>query len=256
MGMPVTVDIVDKAHNGAPTQDSLIDIMETIEKIFDYFKYVDDKFSVFKANSEIMQINRGEILRTRWSKDMRTIFELAEQTKQDTNGFFDIKNRKGFIDPSGIVKGWAILNASKIARDAGFRDYCIDAGGDIEIGGLNEKGEAWKIGVRNPFNKKENVKILSLSNVGIATSGTYALGQHIYNPFKMDEKLVEIVSLTIVGPDVYEADRFATAVFAMGRKGIDFIEQLPGLEGYQIDSKGIATFTSGFDKLVTEARPE
>ena len=43
-----------------------------------------------------------------------------------------------------------------------------------------------------------------------------------------------------------EADRFATAAFAMGRDGICFIEQTPGLEGYVVDGNGRATLTSGF----------
>jgi thiamine biosynthesis lipoprotein len=58
--------------------------------------------------------------------------------------------------------------------------------------------------------------------------------------------LSEIVGLTVIGADVLEADRFATAAFAMGRDGIVFIEETPGLEGYAIDNAGRATFTSGF----------
>jgi thiamine biosynthesis lipoprotein len=54
------------------------------------------------------------------------------------------------------------------------------------------------------------------------------------------------VSITVIGPDVLEADRFATAAFAMGKGGIAFIENLPGFEGYAIDAQGIATMTSGF----------
>jgi len=49
---------------------------------------------------------------------------------------------------------------------------------------------------------------------------------------------------------VYEADRFATAAFAMGKKGILFIESLTGFEGYAVDNKGIATYTNGFTAYV------
>ncbi len=59
-----------------------------------------------------------------------------------------------------------------------------------------------------------------------------------------------MVSLTVIGPNVYEADRFATAAFAMGKNGIAFIEQLQGFEGYQIDGAGIATMTSGFAQVI------
>ena len=54
------------------------------------------------------------------------------------------------------------------------------------------------------------------------------------------------VSVTVLGPNVYEADRFATAAFAMGSEGIHFIEELPRFEGYLIDRSGIATMTTGF----------
>ena len=84
----------------------------------------------------------------------------------------------------------------------------------------------------------------------MATSGTYIRGQHIYNPFERSQPITEIVSLTVIGPNVYEADRFATAAFAMGRVCIDFIEQQNGLEGYMIDQDGIATLTSGFEKYL------
>ena len=50
----------------------------------------------------------------------------------------------------------------------------------------------------------------------------------------------------MIGPDVLEADRFATAAFAMGKDGIYFVEQTPGLEGYVVDINGRATPTSGF----------
>jgi thiamine biosynthesis lipoprotein len=75
-------------------------------------------------------------------------------------------------------------------------------------------------------------------------------GEHIYNPKAPKEEIKDIVSLTVVAPDIYEADRFATACFAMGRDGIYFLEKSPGLEGYVIDSTGIATFTSGFEKYL------
>lgn len=51
---------------------------------------------------------------------------------------------------------------------------------------------------------------------------------------------------------MYEADRYATAAFAMGRAGIHFIEDMPGFEGYLIDSDGIATMTSGFEDHTVE----
>jgi FAD:protein FMN transferase len=94
------------------------------------------------------------------------------------------------------------------------------------------------------------VKVLSVTDCGVATSGTYVRGQHIYNPKQAGQLITDIVGLTVIGPDIYEADRFATAAFAMGRESIQFIERLDGFEGYMIDRDGQATFTSGFTRYV------
>ena len=240
MGMPVSVEVID-AHVTA----------SDLNAVYDYFTYVDEKFSTYKATSEISAINRGELTPDRISGDMRTIFALAEQTREDTNGYFDILHN-GIYDPSGIVKGWAIYRAAEILQRRGFKNYYVDAGGDVEVAGHNDQGQAWRIGIRNPFKPDEIVKVVGLSNCGIATSGTYIRGQHIYNPYQAGP-ITDIMSLTVIGPNVYEADRYATAAFAMGRDGIAFIENLAGFEGYMIDQNRQATFTNGFAKVVIHA---
>lgn len=235
MGMPVTVEIVGCKNP------------KILSTVFSYFKYVDEKFSTYKRNSEISKINRNEVKKNEYSLDMKKVLKLCEDTKNKTNGFFNAY-RNGFCDPSGVVKGWAILNASKIIKKKGFKNFYVEAGGDIQIGG--KKGiRKWCIGIKNPFDQTKIVKKILLLDKGIATSGTYIRGQHIYNP-KSDKKILDIVSLTVIGPNILEADRFATAAFAMGGKGIYFIEKLKGFEAYIIDNKGMATYTSGFEKYV------
>ncbi len=241
MGMPVILEVIDSWVTG-----------KTFDEVFAYFEYVDRKFSTYKDESEISLINRQEITLEQSSEDMQAIFMLAEQTRQETDGYFDIASN-GKYDPSGIVKGWAIYNASEILRQAGFKNYYVDAGGDIQVSGKNAEGQDWRVGIQSPFNPKEIVKIVSLQDCGMATSGTYVRGQHIYNPKNSEQLITEIVSLTVIGPDIYEADRFATAAFAMGSAGVYFIENLKGFEGYMIDQKGLATYTSGFERYVCHA---
>ena len=195
-----------------------------------------------------MRINRGELALSDASTDMKLIFELAEQTKQETDGYFDIFHN-GSYDPSGVVKGWSIANAAEILRERGFQHYYVDAGGDMQVAGKNADGEDWRIGIRNPFNIDEIVKVVAVSDFGVATSGTSIRGQHIYNP-KNPAPIEEIVSLTVIGPNVYEADRFATPAFAMGKEGSSSSRRSMGFEGYMIDRSGIATLTSGFEKVV------
>ena len=240
MGMPITIEVVDPR------------IKETdIANIFDYFASVDRMFSPFKKESEISRLNAGELTKKELGTDVRQILQLADDTKKESNGYFNVFH-KGKIDPSGIVKGWAIYNAAGLLKEHGFHNFYIDAGGDIQVSGKNEKGESWTVGIKNPFKQDEIVKIVKLENKGIATSGLYIRGNHIYNPHAPDAPITGIASMTIIGPTVYDADRFATAAFAMGGKGIQFIEKLPGYDGYMIDSNGIATMTSRFERFVIE----
>lgn len=233
MDMPVIVEITDPVKP------------EVYEELFDYFHWVDNTFSTFKKTSEITQINEDLLQPSRYSKEMKEIFRLAEKTKRQTNGYFDI-SRDGKLDPSGIVKGWAIHNAAKLLRIMGLKHYYVEIGGDIEVSGRSSQGKPWTVGIRNPFNVRQIVKAVKLKNKGIATSGTYERGKHIYIPGDKSPA-DEILSLTVIGPNVYEADRFATAAFAMGEQGIRFIENQKGFAGYMIDKEGIATMTGTFE---------
>lgn len=242
MGVPIVIDI----HTKEATK-------ELFEKVFAYFRYVDKKFSTYKDESEISAINQRKMRDTEWSEDMRLIFKLAEETKNLTHGYFDIKTPGGTYDPSGLVKGWAIFNAVNILKDNGVKNFYVEAGGDIQTYGRNEENKPWCIGIQNPFNKKrEVIKKVYLKDNGIATSGTYIRGQHIYNPINKEAPENDTISLTVIGPNIFEADRYATAAFAMGNEGIQFIESLKGFEGYAINKNGIATMTTGFNNYTKD----
>lgn len=237
MGMPIAVELLDPEATSAD-----------VEQVFAFFGAIDEVFSTYKEGSEISRINRGELLVQDACARVKTILRLSEQTRQQTHGYFDIRCEAG-IDPSGIVKGWAIRRAARLLRRRGLRNFSLDAGGDIQLAG-KKQGRPWRVGIRNPFKRTEYVKVLALTERGIATSGSAIRGQHIYNPHDPRTPIDDIVSLTVIGPNIYEADRFATAAFAMGRQGIVFIEELAGCEGYLIDARARATFTSGFERYV------
>jgi thiamine biosynthesis lipoprotein len=239
MGMPISVAIVDGASQ------------RLIDDVFAYLASVDERFSLFKPDSEISAFNRGRVALSELSGPMREVLAIAARTKSETDGYFDIRRPDGSLDPSGIVKGWAVRNAADLLRSSGVRDFFVDAGGDIQSEGANADGEPWKIGIRNPFNEREIIKVVAPKGRGVATSGSYVRGPHIYDPHLPGRPIQDIVSLTVIGSDVLEADRFATAAFAMGRAGIHFIEASPNLEGYIVGADAIATQTSGFAAYVT-----
>ncbi len=236
MGMPITIEVVGLKNK------------QPVEQVFDFFKAVDERFSPYKKDSELSRLNQGADP-LELSEEMRQILRLCEETKQQSDGYFDVRNN-GKIDTSGLVKGWAIYKGTSILKQQGFADFYIEAGGDIQAEGLNEQGEPWAVGIRSPFNIKQIIKVVRLSGLGIATSGAYIRGDHIYNPKQINQPPAHIKSLTVIAGDVYEADRFATAAYAMGESGISFIASLPGFEGYMVNDRGVATYTDGFEQYV------
>ena len=169
--MPVLVVITDP---GATEAD--------FEAVFAYLTSIDETFSTYKDSSEIMRINRGEIVERDYSDDVKEVFRLSEETKTETAGYFDI-GANGMLDPSGLVKGWAIHNAAELLRARGRANFFVDIGGDVQAHGVNAEGRAWTVGIRDPFSSEHKiVKRLRLRDMGIATSGTYLRGQHIWNP--------------------------------------------------------------------------
>lgn len=235
MGLPITVEVVGTTSSNV------------LDEVFAYFTTVDERFSTYKETSEISKLNKKQEVFL--SDMMQEVLDLAEQTKQETKGYFDIQKPDGTLDPSGIVKGWAVRNAADLLRTCGVENFFVEAGGDIQMHGKNAEGSDWSVGIRNPFNTSEIIKVIYPRGQGVATSGSYERGNHIYNPHDANDTLQEVVSITVVGPDVLEADRFATAAFAMGPSGVQFIESLPNFEAYSIDKDGIATMTSGFSTL-------
>lgn len=237
MGMPITVEVVGDARG------------EAAEAAFQYFVAVDARFSPYKPDSEVSAMNRGELAPGAISAELTEVLGLAELTRHETMGYFDIRRPDGRVDPSGLVKGWAIRNAARHIEALGFHNYCVEAGGDLQCRGHNAQGRRWRVGIRNPFIADQIVKVLVPGDAGVATSGAYVRGAHIYNPHDRAAASDDIASLTVVGPDIYEADRFATAAFAMGRDGIAFIKSTHELEGYAIDRQGVATMTAGLAEM-------
>ena len=239
MGMPITVEVVDRGVRP-----------RHLESVFRLFRQIDERFSPFKETSETTLWDRGLLKSSQISPQMRAVMQLAEETTQASGGYFDVY-REGRFNPVGIVKGWAIHKAARLLHLAGFADFYVEAGGDAQVCGRGPEGKPWLVGIRNPFDVSQIIKVLGISDRGVATSGTYFRGHHIYDPLDPAGRIAaEPVSLTVIAADVLDADRFATAAFAMGQAGIAFIEGMDGCEGYLVDGRGTATYTTGFASYV------
>jgi FAD:protein FMN transferase len=214
MGMPISIDI--------PGCDNA----QVFDWTFARLRQIDSKFSTYKADSEVSRYISGEIDEPKLSKELKLIIRDCRAAQKKTNGYFSAW-AGGAFDPSGYVKGWAIGQAAKIIEKAGYKTYCVGAGGDILAASDSDK--IWDIGIQDPADKSKILNKLSISNGAVATSGNYERGAHIINP---ETKLPanELISVTVTGPDIIWADVLATAIFAMGRETKDLIKAWPNYQ--------------------------
>lgn len=233
MGMPITVRIDDPDASEAD-----------IDAVAAWFAAVNARYSPFLPESEVCRLNAGTLRRDEVSAEFAHVLDACERARIETGGAFDI-TRHGAIDPSGYVKGWAIGRASDVLIERGRRHHVVCAGGDLQAVGGRGDGQPWQVGVRNPFHHDQTVKVLAIPAGGVATSGTAARGDHIYDPRRPGPLVTDLASITVVAPRIEEADLMATAAFAMGRDGLAFIAARPHLAIYAITNDGVATYTEG-----------
>ena len=231
MGMPITVDVRDGAGD--------------LDAVFAELRRIDALFSPFQPNSAVRRINDGRLRIADAEADVARVVELCDAYEIRTRGFFSAWLGTT-LDPSGLVKGWAIARACAILDAQGHRSYFVDAGGDVQTRGDNGTGEPWRVGIRHPVARASVVRVVVGRDVAVATSGTYEKGSHITDPHT-GKPVEDLVSLTVVGPSILEADVQATAAFAMGRQALAYIETVPGYEAYAIGPDLRASWTSGFD---------
>jgi thiamine biosynthesis lipoprotein len=204
---------------------------------------VDDRFSTYRADSEVNRLHRRELRIQDCSADLRLVLDACADLWRETDGYFDAY-ATGPLDPSGYVKGWSVEVASRRLAAAGSTQHCINAGGDIRTRGRTAAGEPWRVGVRHPFEADKLGWVLAVTDRAVATSGMYERGDHVRNP-RTGGPARGLRAVTVVGPDLALADAYATAALAMGRTGTTWLARLArrGYESAAVTDDGEA-FTS------------
>jgi len=132
------------------------------------------------------------------------------------------------LDLGAVAKGLAVDTAARELEP--FKDFAIDAGGDLYLGGSNEQGTPWSVGIRHPRHEHELIASLRVSNQAVCTSGDYERRAHILDP-RTRTSSETVASATVVASGAMLADALATAAFVLGPQGgIDLLTRL-GLEG-------------------------
>lgn len=245
MGTVVTFDVLTPAPAG--------EVERALGLAVDWLHGVDETFSTYKPGSEVCRFDRGELQIGDCGQELRHIIALCHRFNRETDGFFDAW-AGGAFDPSGVVKGWSIEEASRLLSEAGLPDHMIDGGGDLRLRGMPAEGGPWNVGVRHPLRPDAYCAVLSLREGAVATSGTYERGYHVLNPFT-GVPAAELASVTIVGPNLTDADAYATAALAMGAHAPAWLDRLSGYEALIVGANGHGWATRGWSSVLAEDAP-
>lgn len=217
-------------HVDDSVDDGVIDLAwsEALSLLVD----IEHRFSTFRRDSEISRINRGELHLLDASPDVVEVMDACTWLEHESNGAFRARRPDGLLDPAGFVKGWATERAGRILSAHGLSLWYLNVGGDIQTSGRQASGERWRIGVVDPADRTVIAAWFDLpENFAVATSGTAARGAHLWDG--RDGMFVDrLASITVIGPHLMWADALATAAFARGDDGLNWLARYPLYQGF------------------------
>ena len=210
MGMPISLALRGRHTADAEATDAWAEAVATLRD-------VDRVFSTYRADSHVSRLDRGELSLVACPPEVLEVLALGERWRQESGGAFDVRRRgedgELHLDPSGVVKGWAVERAARPLRHLAETDFCLSAGGDMVCG--TASGSApWRIGIEDPHDPDRVVAVVPVRNGAVATSGLAHRGAHITDA-RSGRVPTAVASVTVVSEDLVHADLDATAAFAL-----------------------------------------
>jgi thiamine biosynthesis lipoprotein len=161
------------------------------------------------------------------------------------------------LDLGGIAKGWAADQA--VRRLSHYGPALVNAGGDIAISGSLNNGQAWPIGIDDPFQNDTHFETLKINCSGVATSGKDyhrwlkdgVWRHHIIDPRTGLPADSDVLAATVVAPTVMEAEAAAKAVLILGSgSGLEWLEADSGLAGVVVLENGDRIYSKNMEKYL------
>ena len=280
-------DTIQAAMQEVDNSLSAFNPNSTISKINEGATQTDAHFlTVFKKSAEIYRLSEGGFditvspLIDAWGfgrnsqpsaspEVIDSILSFVGFGKIHLNGDQLIKDDPRIsLNASAIAKGYGCDIVAGLLESKGIENYIVEIGGEVVCKGVNEKGEAWRIGVNTPEDdpagiNKETQAIVS-GDLHLATSGNYRQfyfedgirRSHTIDPRTGCPVSNNLLSATVISSDCMTADGLATACMVMGLEAsIEVIEELPNTECFLIydeDGEHFVKKSSGFNKYIVK----
>jgi thiamine biosynthesis lipoprotein len=229
MGLPVSL-----ALHGRHCDDARADAAWSAA--VELLREADRVFSTYRDDSWVCRLGRGEVTVDECPPEVAEVLALGERARRASGGAFDVR-REGRLDPSGVVKGWAVSRAARLLTSLPETDVCLSAGGDMVCRTAAPGSPGWRIGIEDPADPARVVAVVPVRNGAVATSGATHRGSHVTHG-RTGAVPTAVGSVTVVSDDLTWADIDATAAFAQDRDALAWLRTRPGRRGLVVWSDG------------------
>lgn len=144
------------------------------------------------------------------------------------------------LDFGAVAKGYIAGKMRDFLVKKGVESAILDFGGNIVVIGSKPDGEAFRIGIQQPFGDANEAAVsLSVSDQSVITAGVYQryfrqdgrLYHHILDPSTGYSAQTDLYSATILCDNPAAGDAYSTICILLGKeKALDLIRRTPGLE--------------------------
>jgi FAD:protein FMN transferase len=242
MSCKIDTSLISKLNK---SKDMVIDdaiVLDVLKDSIKYAKETGDSFDPALFNlTDLWGIEKGNNKPPERSKIEAVLLSCGYRNAVIDNNRVVLKNNIAF-DLGAIAKVRIIGEIGDFLKQNGIKDFLVNGGGDIYLGGKYENKRLWKVAVVDPFAKNDFLGVFELTDCAIITSGDYErnftdngiLYHHIMDPKTGYPVWNDVHSVTLIfdrpGSAKDIAKGFGTALFVMGKdRGLQFISKYPDI---------------------------
>ena len=159
------------------------------------------------------------------------------------------------LDLGALAKGYIADKVKALLLERGVKSGVIDLGRNILLIGEKPGGAAFSIGVQSPMNSGDLLRVLSLRDKSLVTSGTYERYfeqdgkryHHVLDPFTGFPADTDLSAVTVLSDSSLWGDALSTACLLLGvDDGLKLIDSIPEAEALFVRTDGTVVTSSGF----------
>ncbi len=232
MGLPVSLALRGRYADGPAADAAWSAVVADLRE-------ADRVFSTWREDSFVSRLDRGEVVAEDGPPEVREVLAIGEQARRASGGAFDVV-RGGHLDPSGVVKGWAVERAAHHLRALQDTDFCLSAGGDMVVHVAADERPEWRIGIEDASDPLRMVAVVALRDGAVATSGLAHRGAHVVDA-RTGRPPRRLSSVTVIAASLTDADVDATTALALDADAARWLAIRPARTAYLQWTDGATT---------------